>query len=179
MATAQNNSKFKTSTLVGLILVVIATIGIFTFLLPVKDTFQVGETNLTQKQSELNTLKTKLSRLQAVETSFKGSEVTQKDVLNYIPENIEQGDIIKTLAKLADENEVSLNSLSFSLGSDRNLDIQTLTVTTNISGKHQSLITFIEGLETSTRKFNVKNISVQTLENRLENISLTIEAFSL
>ncbi len=179
MATVQNNSKFKTSSLIGLALLVIATLGIFLFLMPVKGDFETGEASLLQKQADLNNLKTKLSRLQAVESSFKGSEVTQKDVLNYIPESVEQGDVIKILAKLADDNEVSLNSLSFSLGSSRELDISTLTVTTNISGKHQSLINFIEGLETSGRKFNIKNISVQTLENRLENISLTIEAFSL
>ncbi|MFC1655763.1 hypothetical protein ACFL3C_02755 [Patescibacteria group bacterium] len=179
MATAQNNSKFKTSTLIGLVLIVVAVVGIFLFLMPVKGSFDAGGTNLLQKQTQLNGLKTKLSSLQAVESSFKGSEVTQIDVLNYVPESIEQGNVIKALAKLADDNEVSLNSLSFSLGLNRELDINTLTVTTNISGKHQSLIEFIEGLETNGRKFNIKNLSVQTLENRLENISLTIEAFSL
>lgn len=181
MTALPNNSAPKSNlkNMIALVLLIVAAVGIFIFLLPKRGEFKDASANLVKKQTELSAAKSKLTSLEAVDSSFKGSEVTQKDVLNAIPQDIEEDAVIKTLAKLADENEVTLNSLSFSTGSDRNTDIELLSITTNVSGKHQDMISFLEALEVNSRKFVVKNISVQTLENFLENMSLSIEAYSL
>ena len=169
----------NTPKIIAIVLFVVAAAGLFMFVFPEKDSLDVGKTQLLQKQSELQRVKSNVSRLNAVESSFKGSEVTQKDILNSIPENLEQEVVIRTLAKLASDSEISLNSMSFSLSEERDIELSTLTITTNISGKHQNLVNFIEGVEESGRKMIVKNISVQTLENFLENMSVTIEAYTL
>lgn len=169
----------NTTAIVAIILILVSIIGIFTFLLPEKDKLEDVKTDLASKQSELSQLKTEIVTFDELEQSFQGGEVTKNDVLNLIPETIEENEVIKTLAKLSDEHEVSLNSLSFGVSKGGDTDVNILNITTNVSGGHQDLIEFLESLETESRKFKVKTLSVQTLQNRLENMSLNIEAFFL
>lgn len=172
-------SSFNITTVLALVLLVASVAGLFLFVFPKKDSFDQLKTDLTQKETQLNRVKNELSKLQAVEDSFKGGEVTQKDVLNLIPDNVAQGDIIRTLAKLSEENESTINSLSFGISNNKDGSYSVLSITTNVSGTHSNLIKLLRALEKDARKFSVNTMSVQVLENGLENMSLNIEAFYL
>lgn len=166
-------------TILALVLLVVMVIGTFMFLLPKREDLKDGNTVLTQKQVELKGLKNKLSQVEALEKSFEGSEVTLMDTLNLIPETTEQGEVIKTFATITDDHEISMNSLSFGLGSSADTDVNVLTVNTNLAGSHKNLLDFLEDLEQSSRKYVVKSLSVQKLQNTLENMTLTVEAYYL
>ena len=167
----------STGSLLAVVLLIIAVIGLFVFVFPKKDSFSKLQADISQQETELAQLKNELSKLQSLENSFEGSEVTEKDVLNLIPDDVEQGEIIKTLAKYSEENEATINSLSFGLNNNKNGEYSSLSITTNISGTHVNLIKFLEALEKDSRKFVVNTMSVQVLENGLENMSINIEAF--
>lgn len=172
-----SKSTFNIRIIAALLLIALGIAGIFLFLIPKKGEFDENKILLTQKQSELSRLKTQLVEFQNVESEFEGSEVTMNDILNLIPQNIEQDKIIEELSDIASDNEVSLNSVSFGTGTGRDLDLQVVTMTLNITGTHTNLINFIEGLEDSGRKFNIKTLSLQMLENRLENMSINVECY--
>lgn len=172
-------TSFNISTVAALILLVVAIVGLFIFVFPKKDSFNELKTDITQKETQLNRIKTELTKLQAVEDSFEGGEVTQRDILNMVPDELFQDKIIEILAKHSEENEATINSLSFGISNNKNDGYSVLSITTNISGKHVKLIEFLEALEKDGRKFSVNTMSVQVLENGLENMSLNIEAFYL
>lgn len=172
-------SSFNVTTVLAIVLLLVAVIGLFLFVFPKKDSFDQLQTDLAQKETQLNRIKNEFSKLQSVEDSFKGGEVTQKDVLNLIPDDVEQGDIIRTLAKHSEEKEATINSLSFGISNNKDGNYSVLSITTNISGTHSNLIKFLKALEKDGRKFTVNTMSVQVLENGLENMSLNIEAFYL
>jgi Tfp pilus assembly protein PilO len=179
MAIKNQKNNQSTLTIVAVILLVVAVVGIFLFVLPQKDQLEQIQANLATEQTELNKLSAEIVKFNNLEDSFTGGEVTKKDVLNLIPENIEQDEVIDTFADLTDEFGLSFNSISFSAAAGINEDASVLNITTNVTGKHQNLIDFLEALETNSRKYRVKTLSVQTLENRLENMSLNIEAYFL
>lgn len=178
-AQIKTNQDSNTTTIVAVTLLIISIVGIFVFLLPQKDRLASFKEDLISKQTELENTKAKIVKLENLRDSFKGSEVTMNDVLNLIPSSIGQNDVINTMAKLTDDNQVSLNSISFGQLEDSELGINVLNISTNLSGGHRSLISFLQDLENSSRKFVVENISVQKLQNLLENMTLTVKAYYL
>ncbi|MFC1810211.1 type 4a pilus biogenesis protein PilO [Patescibacteria group bacterium] len=171
--------KTNTQTIVAIVLLIVSVAFVFLFLLPEKDKLENRQNALQTKQIELNKLKAEIVRFDDLQQSFEGGEVTMKDVLNLIPANMEEDEVIKILSKLSEEHEVGINSLSFGQVKGSDTEVNKLTITTNVSGGHQDLIEFLESLEKESRKFKVKTISVQILQNRLENMSLSIEAYYL
>ncbi|MCD6109905.1 type 4a pilus biogenesis protein PilO [bacterium] len=174
-----NKSNSSVVTIIALLLLIVATVGLFIFVFPKKDSLNKLAVDIAQKQVELNKSKSQLAKLQSVKDSFKGGEVTQKDVLNLVPDNVEEGKIIRTLANHSKENEITINSLSFGINNNKDGDYSILSVTTNLSGTHRNLIKFLQSLEKDGRKFSINTMSVQVLENGLENMSLNISAFYL
>jgi len=181
MAMEQNpiQSNFSFRTVLSIVLLVVAVAGLFIFVFPKKDSFDLLKADLAEKETSLLMVKNELAKLQAVKESFTGGEVTQKDVLNMIPSDLQQGEIIRILAKHSEENEATINSLSFSLSQSKGDNYGVLTITTNVSGTHMNLLKFLQALEKDGRKFKVNTVSVQVLENGLENMSLNIEAYYL
>jgi len=177
--TVENASKssFRFSSVLAIILFIAVIAGAYFFIFPLKDKYDLNSVTLSQKQSELTTAKSKLVEAQSFESSFTGSEVTQKDILNLIPQDVNQDNIIEILSKSADDNEISLNSLSFGLSEGAELEANVVNVTMNISGAHNDILDFFDTLQNSSRKFLIKTINVQTLENQLENVSLNINAY--
>jgi len=173
------SSSSNVTTILGILLLVVAVTGLFVFVFPKKNSLNELASNISQKETQLNKSKAELTKLQSVKDSFKGSEVTEKDILNLIPNNIEQDEIIRTLAKYSDENEVTINSFSFGLSENTDGGYNMLMITINVSGTHGDLIKFLRSLEKDGRKFSVNTMSVQVLENGLENMSLNIAAFYL
>jgi len=172
-------SNFSFSRVLSIVLLVVAVVGLFIFVFPKKDSFDQLKADLSQKETQLNKVKSELSKLQSVKDSFSGGEVTQKDVLNLIPADLQQGEIIRTLAKYSEENEATINSLSFGISNNKDGNYSVLSITTNVSGTHQNLLNFLKALEKNGRKFSVNTMGVQVLENGLENMSLNIEAYYL
>ncbi|MBU1445648.1 hypothetical protein KKD70_00075 [Patescibacteria group bacterium] len=175
----QTDTNSNGKTILGVIILITVVVGIFMFLLPKKDEFDGNNIKATQQQAQLTSLKSQLAKIEALESEFSGGEVTKKDFLYLIPEDIEQDQIIETFANISEENKVSINSMSFGIGLEPDAAINMLNISLNVSGAHQNLISFIEGLEESGRKFKVETLSVQILENKLENMSISIKSYFL
>jgi len=179
MAIKKQSNNQSTLTLIAVVLLIIAVVAVFMLIIPQRDQLDEVKTNLSEEQLELNRLNNEIAKFVKLEDSFTGGEVTKNDVLNLVPENIEQNEVIETFAELTSEFGLSFNSISFGTAQGADEDASVLNITTNLTGKHEDLIDFLEALETNSRKYRVKTMSVQTLENRLENMSLTIEAYFL
>ncbi len=178
-AQIQNTKNSNTMTVVAIILLIVSIAGVFLFLLPQRDRLAELQADLSSNQTELQNLRSEIVRLENLQDSFEGSEVTMNDVLNLIPSNAQEEDVITTIAELTSDNQVSFNSISFGQAEDAELGINRLTITTNLSGGNRALIRFLEELEETSRKFVVESISVQKLQNLLENMTLTINAYYL
>ncbi|MBN1494450.1 hypothetical protein JW911_01785 [Candidatus Peregrinibacteria bacterium] len=172
-----SRSSFRFSTLLAVLLLVAVIAAAYFFIFPLKDKYDQGIVGLSQKQTELASAKSRLSQMQAFESSFTGSEVTQRDVMNLIPGGVNQNSIIETLSKTADQYEISLNSLSFGLTQGAELEANVVNITMNITGSHPNILKFFDAIQSSSRKFLIKTINVQTLENFLENVSLNLNAY--
>lgn len=167
------------SNIIALVLIIVSIVGIFMFILPGFETLNSNKEKLEQKMDEANVLKEQLSGLIDTQSQFVGGEVSSNEALNFIPNNVEQDVIVKTLAKITDDSDVDMNSLSFGLGRDEDVGVNTVTISTNISGSQNALNSFLQRLESSARKFQVNTINVQDLEGGAQNMSLNIEAYYL
>ncbi|MFC1600283.1 hypothetical protein ACFL3T_04615, partial [Patescibacteria group bacterium] len=156
MAIKKQSNNQSTLTIIAVILLVIAIVAIFLFVLPLKDQLETVKADLTSEQTELNKLNAEIVKFNKLEDSFTGGEVTKNDVLNLVPENIEQAEVINTFSDLTDEHGLSFNSISFNASSSVDENSNVLNITTNLTGKHENLIDFLEALETNSRKFRVK-----------------------
>lgn len=100
------------------------------------------------------------------------SEVDKKDLAQAIPEKLEQDIIINTLNITAKTADVSFNAITFS--PQTNEGIQSVLISTGVSGAASNIIRFIQMLETSARKFAVKNVSLARSDSNAENSALNI-----
>lgn len=174
-----NESSNSALTVFALLLIILGIVGIFLFLIPKKADFDENSAFFVQKQNEIAGLKNQLADFRRVEAEFEGSEVTKMEILSMIPDSVNQDGIIRSLSDTANKNDVLINSVSFGTRAGRDVDSQVATINLNVTGTHANLIKFIEEIENSRRKFRINTISLQMLEARLENMSITLEAFYL
>lgn len=175
----EQSSKQNLYTIIAVILIAVVFGVVAWMVLPQRDSLLDQKADFVQNQNDLDEKKRELNQLVQLESKFEAGEVRRNTVLNLIPSSMEQELLINLLVDLADENRVTMNTLSFSESFSNDFQINSVNIATSITGTHKSLKDFIESLETSSRKFRVNSISVQRLENRLENMTLTIEAYYL
>ncbi len=148
--------------LLNLILVVALIITIFAWTAPVRSDYQDLNGQLKEKEAEKEQLLADLEEVKgAGEQLDEETEVVKNRVEAAIPSNLSQDSLINQINAIAQQYQVSINSISFSIPVNSIEEIKKATVNVSLSGDRADLVNFLEGIENNSRKLLVKNITVQ------------------
>lgn len=172
---ADNSNK---TSLIGVLLIVVAIAG-YTFVIrPISTDLDVAQANVSTKNATLDGLKTKLDTLNRSEQELQlTSEVQRQESIKAVPVGINEDQVIKDIIQIAKQNNVTLNSISFSKGAGAKEGIGSLRIASTFEGNYQDLTNFLQGLEQNGRIFRVDSINVQV--NKLEISDVERASFSL
>lgn len=101
------------------------------------------------------------------------SEVDKKDLAQAIPEKLEQDAIINTLNILAKTADVTFNAITFST-QQNDETVKSVLISAGLNGTSANVIRFIQMLETSARKFVVRQASLARGESNVSNPALNV-----
>lgn len=179
-ANQQNSSRLS---VVALVLFIVAFLAAWFYIMPQWQEASALQEQNEQLREERRTTSEKLTELQTLQQELnQASEVSRETTLAAIPEKLEQDDLIRELTDLAQDNDMILNSVNFSIpqsGSDT-AEITRAQLNMNLTGSQNELIRFLRSIETTSRKMLVKNITVQLGEQALGsrvNFSLSAEVY--
>ncbi len=172
----QNNG--KTSTLIGVFLI-LAAISFYVFYLSgVKSHIDTTKTDLVAKQSELSVIQAELSEFKKAENDLNVStEVQRSEVSKSIPLGVKQDELIKDVIEISEVNDIILNSLSFGKGGLNEDGVGSVRINASFEGNYTDLVSFLESIEQNSRFLKVSSINVQL--NKLEISDSTRATFSL
>ena len=139
--------------------------------------------SLSEKIDERSQLNSKLVELQTLQQELQSSsEVSRQTTLVSIPEKYEQEKLIKDLAKIAVENDIIMNGISFGAPVlSQGGQVVKTTINSNLVGSQSALLGFLRDVESNSRKILVNSITVQIGETEagfsLVNFNVNMEAY--
>ncbi|MBT5016172.1 type 4a pilus biogenesis protein PilO [Candidatus Peregrinibacteria bacterium] len=175
---AQRNT---TSTFIaGILLILTLVIGLFVWQ-PARETVNSLEASLLDAESELSSLETELADLVILEEELPVSEKERERILEAVPIGLSQDELVRNLDEIAEEADVSLNSMTFSLQNVEGTTADVVSMVANFTGSYADLGRLLEALENNDRLFKVVSIGVQlgdvTEEGQQMTFSVTLEAY--
>lgn len=106
------------------------------------------------------------------------SEVDKKELSSLVPEKLNQDAIITNLNAMAKATDISFNALTFSLQKNEN-GPQAVSIAAGFQGTGDNMTRFLKLIETNSRKFIVKNVSLSKSDANEENSSLNVVNLNL
>lgn len=155
------NKKNSSSIISLILLLLLVVIGVFWFkpnwddVSALKVTEQARQAEKEQITQTLETLKSAQAKLAG------GGEISRATVLTSIPEKLEQDKLISSITEIARKNDVNIGSISFSIPFNSSESIKKATISISMTGSEGDLQRLLKGLESSSRKLLVKNVTVQ------------------
>lgn len=176
----KNNSK---SSLINLLLIILILAISFGYALPTFQKASVLNADIAQLKNEKTAASQSLQDIQAkqLEQSTQ-TEVSKNVELTAIPQKLAQDSLLREINKMAQDSQVNLNSISFSIPVDSKEEVKRATVSLTTSATPKNLVKFLQSIENSSRKILVKNITVQIgqfEETESANFSISLETFYL
>jgi len=166
----------KNKSMIGLS-ILLAAILVYSFW--VKPT----QAKVSEIQANLDSVKSQLqsSELENVDKNIKLSSLEKNLLEQGIPTGFDQEKLIKDISRMAIENLVQINNISFNRTSSADsLEIKTVQMSLNGKASDGNLRSFLHQLENSNRVFIIKNInlSFNELGALLQtSFTLNIEAY--
>lgn len=171
----------KNSSIISLVLLLaLVVIGLFWFK-PNLDDVTALQVTEQARRNDRDQLTQTLETLKSAQAKLAGSgEISQATVLTAIPEKLEQDKLLSLITDIASKNDVNVGSISFAIPFNSNEAIKKATVNISMTGSEGDLQRLLKGLENSSRKLLVKNITVQF--GRTENLerinfNISVEAY--
>lgn len=155
--------------IVALIFFVAAFAGAALYVKPTWDEVSIMQADLSQSTEERNQLNSQLVDLQKLQQEIQSSsEVIREKTLSAIPEKFEQDKLIADLTRIAVENDIIMNSVSFGAGgSGLENQVARASINANLTGNQSALLGFLRDIENNSRKILVNSITVQFGETDL------------
>ncbi len=146
--------------------------------MPWREDIAVLEGEISANTTQLDLARQKLNDLKEAE---KVSEESPDEVLDKVPRNKEQSDVIRAIDSAAQTNGFVVTQMSFNEREDSELKADVLTISLVAEGNINTLKDFLSGLENGRRfmaveTINVKRSSVET-SNRA-TVNMTVSAYS-
>jgi len=166
----------KNKSILGLSILLIA-IGLYSFWV------KPMQSEVVDLQANFDSLKSQIqsSELENVDTNIKLSSLEKNLLSQAIPSGFDQENLIKDISRMAIENLVQINNISFNRTSSADsLEIKTVQMSLNGKASDSNLRSFIHQLENANRIFVIKNInlSFNDLGALLQtSFTLNIEAY--
>ncbi|MBU0667714.1 type 4a pilus biogenesis protein PilO [Patescibacteria group bacterium] len=167
---------------IALVLLIVAFVAAWFYVKPQWEEVSGMSKGRDELLTERQNASDKLVELQKLQQELSSSsEVSQETTLAAIPEKLEQEKLIRDLSDIAQKNNMLLGSINFGIGqTSTDSGIDKVQVNLNVTGSQSDLISFLRGLEGSSRKLVVKNIAVQLGEAALGsrvNFNVSAEAY--
>jgi len=169
------------------LLAVVIILGVFAgymfFTKPLSIQVTALKTDIDTNTTEVNTLVDKIkSYTDAKKNLDLSSQVKLETFAKAVPEGMRQDEVIRDLISIAEDNQIDLSSIGFGRGGSSSEGVNSLRINSSFEGDFSDLLTFLEGIETNSRLFLVRSISVQITEYSLSafkkaNFSLAIDSF--
>lgn len=160
---------------IGLLLIVAVAIMFFFYTKPAQTEMTKITTDIAGISQEIDNLKS----TRAGSSTVQLSEVQTRELAESIPESFEQDFIVTELNRIAKATDVSFNVLSFSL--QRNALIPTVNISAGFQGLANNVTRFLKMLESSRRKFVVKDAGISRMQTEsglnLLNLNVTMQAY--
>ena len=173
-------SSSNKATLVGIFFILIAVAG-FTFftkgLAADVSSYKVDLSSKIEKSSALEAEVEDLAEKQ--EVLDVSTTVNRRKSLDAIPTDLNQDEVIRNIVRIAEDNLIDFNSISFSQGGTQKEGVSALRVSASFEGDYGDLINFLEGIEQNARMINVNTISVQVSDVDIGSIKRVTFALSM
>ena len=152
-------STFPTLIAAGLLILALI-VGVFVWQ-PVRENVATLADELTAEESELVALQVELADLVALEANLPMADSERERILDSVPLDLLQDELIENLDTIANEVGVSLNSVTFALQNNQGTDSNVISIVPNFTGNYSDLISLLDALENNDRLFKVASIGVQ------------------
>lgn len=165
---------------VAVLLIVASIAGFFFLIQPSRAYVNDNSAKLSELNTQEEALKARLSMLQGASDSLGlNSEVKTEQILNAIPQKLDQDKLITDLVAIAKKNDIQFQSLGFGIEGQSDDEVKKVTVNASFEGNYSSLIHFLKAVEQNGRKMVVDNISVQMLGEALNGVERVHFALTL
>ncbi len=164
------------SQLVSIILLFLIIVGSVVFVLPMRD--KIAELKVTKDAitSEVASLETTYSDLQALSEQVATSESTRDALKAAVPSGYDQDSLLLELSTMGEDLGFKLNAVTFGDTVSETYG-NTITISANISGTYDDLVAFLKEIEDAKRLMQVSSMSVQRTSSSEISVSLAIEAY--
>ena len=168
---------------IALILFLCVVAGLIFYVKPAWDEVNSLSKGRDDKIAQKTALQNKLTDLQKIQEQLnQGGEVTREASLLAIPEKFEEDNLILDVSKIATQNDIVLNSISFGIPIGAPVgEVARGTINASLVGTESDLIKFLKDVESNGRKMLVKSITVQLASPeagiKLANFSLSMETY--
>lgn len=168
--------------IVALLLFIVAFAAAWFYIKPQWEEVSAMEVQRNTLIEERRSTNQKLVELQKLQQELNlATEVSKETTLAAIPETLDQDELIRELSDIAEQNDLIMNNVSFSIPQSAvGVEIARAQLNVNLNGSQGSLISFLRDVESSARKMIVKNIAVQLGESAVGariNFNLSIEVY--
>jgi len=179
--TVSSNSKIMS--IVGIVLLILSATFYALYLNPLRGEYADVGSALDEKEVKIEELTTRIENLKEAEVKMDlGTEVQKNVLLAAIPVGVNQDGVIEDLVKIAKDNAIDLNSVSFGKGDSEFGGVGGLRLNASFQGDYNDLLNFLKSIEQNSRLFKVDSINVQVsylddLDMRRVTFSLSIMAY--
>lgn len=164
------------SSLIGALFILVAAVVYVFFVKVVADENALKEADLAALEAEIDLLRggEEIAGLGEI-ANLSALEI--KEAARKIPDALTQDEVLRSLIEMAEDNEITLNSIGFSKGATTLDGVGSLRINAGFQGNYQDLVNFLEAIEQSRRFYRVTSINVTV--NRLNVTDLEVANFSL
>lgn len=191
METYNNNSVEEVSSwpkvqkLLTLVFLLVALALYFFYVKSVAAIVMEKELKNADLSSQEQLLSAKLTQLEEAGKQLElDSDVKTQQVINAIPDKLEQDNLILDLVEIAKKNDIQFNSIGFSIGDVEGVDgsLKKVGISAGFEGNYGDLVNFLKSIEQNGRKIVVENINIQLLGEPIEGVervhfALSMQAF--
>lgn len=164
------------SQLFSIILLFFIILGGVFFVMPMRENIAILDVQKVASADELQQLQSQYDSLAQVAAQVDASSGAKVELLNAVPVGIDEGKLLDEIVSIADEFEVTMNSVSFSKSSDNDFG-NILGVTANFKGSYEQLVSFLQKIENAKRLMRVTALSVQLTSTEDSIFNLSIETY--
>lgn len=170
------------STFIGGLVVIILIFNFIFVIKPLRADINTAKADTSKIDTEIKQLQSEINKLGDVNKDLPTDEVTRSKLLVLAPEELNQSELINALTDIASKNSISLNAINFDeQGEDSEIPgLNKVSISANLTGTYDNLISFLQGIEASKRAMVVRSINVQKTDNSEKSavmFNLYLEAY--
>lgn len=166
-----------------LVLLFLALLVLYT--LPARDRIAEFRAQVSALEAEALVVQADVDRLTSLKEILPKGEVQRLALTNAVPLALQQDRLLTELHTIATTHNIAFDSLSMSTVDNVLTKVSAVSLSSTFTGNYEDLVAFLEGLESASRRIEVKSINVQLLpseeghndEKPRASFSVTMEAY--